>query len=688
MVMPLLGEDRQYFATLPESKLGDALEDRINRFYQVVNETGLYYLWTRSYAAYYGSDLNERYGLNFDTASLGKKGDDGEIMTLKINHFKSFIKHTLQLTTAEKVALTCRSNNTDYKSQTQSMLGNGLLDYYWREEKVSRKVKRAAELALVMGRSWIYSPFDPEAGEDYRPDNGVIRKRGDTIFRICNPLDVIVDVDLRDIDDSDWWIVRVPTNKFYLAQKHKKFAKKIIESNIQSDAYSYLTSEAFLWNQYAAMNGNSDMTTLWCFYHKPCPLLPDGLIVEYCNGEILSYEPNDYTKQPVQTLAPETVQETIWGWTNAFELLAPQQALDILNSTMLTNNGNQGVSSVWTKLGDDIQVSMLSNGSQHFQSNTKPEAVNLVKTAPETIAQAKDIVADMGLISGINNVVRGQPEASLKSGNALALVVTQAVQYASMFEEAYINFNIEVGTSVLFNIKDFAKTSRVALITGIANRSFAKEYTAQDLEPIARIFVDPIPALSKTIGGRLEMARDLLQNGSIKSAHQYMTVLRTGLLDPATEATEQELLSVRAACESLREGKPVPALIIDNHKLRVNEYAALLSSPEARATPLIVDTVLDAIQAHIDLWYAAPPALLYLLGQEPPPPGLTAGQFVPPRQQPAAQNPQPVQPPAQPQLPSSEPLGPGLPSLPNLPDNAPPESQAAYESAIATQQGI
>jgi hypothetical protein len=678
MVMPLLGEDRQYFATMQEDELGDALEDRISRFYQVVTETGLYYLWSRAYAAYYGSDLNERYGLNFDTAALGKKGDDGEIMTLKINHYKSFLKHILQLTTAEKVALACRSTNTDYKSQTQSLLGNGLLDYYWREEKVSRKVIRAAELSLVMGRAWIYSPFDTYAGADYRgdPKTGTIRKTGDTIFKILNPLDVIVDVDLKDIDDSEWWLVRLNVNKFALAKKHPKYAKEIIDSNVQSDPYSYLTSEAFLWNQYSSMAGNSDMTTLWVFIHKPCDLVPRGRIVEYCNGQVLSDEINEYNKQPIQTIAPEVVQETIWGWTPGFELLAPQQALDILNSTMLTNNGNQGISSVWTQLGDDIQVSMLSNGSQHFQSKTKPEGINLTKTAPETVQQANDLVRDMGLISGVNNVVRGQPEASLKSGNALALIVTQAVQYASMFEEAYINFNVEIATSVIFNIKDFAKTSRIALITGIANRSYAKEYTAQDLEPIARVFVDPVPALSKTIGGRLEMARDLLQNNQITSAHQYMTVLRTGLLDPFVEASEQQLLSVRAACEKLREGIAVPALLTDNHKLRINEYNALLSSPEARDNPIITKAVLDAIQAHYDLWMSAPPALLYLLGQEAPP-----AEFLP---QPAPPVPAP-----EPQVdPTNQPIGPGLPSLPNLPANAPAQDQAAYESMVAEQGSI
>jgi hypothetical protein len=48
----------------------------------------------------------------------------------------------ITMTTANRPALETRAINTDYKSQVQTKLGNGLLDYYMREANMESFLQR------------------------------------------------------------------------------------------------------------------------------------------------------------------------------------------------------------------------------------------------------------------------------------------------------------------------------------------------------------------------------------------------------------------------------------------------------------------------------------------------------------------------------------------------------------------
>ena len=52
----------------------------------------------------------------------------------------------------------------------------------------------------------------------------------------------------------------------------------------------------------------------------------------------------------------------------------------------------------------------------------------------------------METLSGVNSVARGNPEASLQSGTALAMVQSQALQFMSGLQQSYIQLIEDVGT--------------------------------------------------------------------------------------------------------------------------------------------------------------------------------------------------------------------------------------------------
>jgi hypothetical protein len=223
-------------------------------------------------------------------------------------------------------------------------------------------------------------------------------------------------------------------------------------------------------------------------------------------------------------------------------------------------------------------------------------------------------------LSGVNSVVRGNPEANLRSGNALALIQAQAVMFASGLQQSYVLMMEDLGTAIIKVLQDFAKAPRIAAIAGKANKMELREFTSEDLVAIDRVKVGVSNPMSKTVAGRLEIANNLLQMGLITNPKHYFTVLHTGNLETMIEGEEQELLLIRKENEWLMDGKVPVVTPIDAHNIHINEHKAVLADPEARQNPELVQAALTHIQQHIDALRNTDPALLQMVNQQPLPP--------------------------------------------------------------------
>jgi len=655
-------DDMEYWASVKDPEnIVSHIHTKLDEYYRHLEDTGIYYLWQRSFLAYYGSNLsNASRGQLFDAAYLRQ---EKQIVRLKSNHYRNVLKHTLLLAVAQKPAWACRATNSDYKSQAQTVLGNGLVDYYMREKKVGRVIKEAVERGLVFSEGWVHAPWDKTGGDIYEVDEaGKPIYEGDMVYSVHSPLDVIRDTELDD-DSHEWLILRDYQNKFNLAAKYPE-AKEQILTMI---GYDYEEIESFRFN--ISQNTTRDTRVpMYTMYHKRTDAMPNGRLIMIVGNVILFDGDLPYRKMPLYCLKPDTLLESQFGYSPGFELLGLQQGIDVLSTAIMTNNASNAVQNLWTQKGDDLSVKDLSGGMKHLQSETPPQAINLTKTAGETFNFRKDLVGEMETLGGISATVRGNPEASLKSGSALALVVSQSIQFSSLLEESHNELVEDLGTGLIDNLRDFAKTPRVAAILGESNRPFQKEFTSDDLSMINRVVVEQSSALSKTISGRVEIANNLMEKGMIETAKQYITVLTTGQLDPAIEGAQHAMLNIRSENEDLRDGKPVQAIMTENHADHIREHKNLIENPEAKKDPALVGLVLGHIQEHLGLWRSMDPAIMMITGQEPPPPpaqppGPPQGQQPPGPPPPQAGPPQPV-------LNAPGPMeGQQMPNQPNMPNN-------------------
>jgi len=643
------------------STLLSHLDEKTRNYQDDLKATGLLNVYEKAFRAYYGGrvgNVGRMAGSLFDSSSLSQGGKQGEKTRLKANHFRNLLRHLHQLTTSQKPAMSARASNSDFKSQAQTVLADGILDYYWREKNLGNIVKDAAELSLaVYGEAFIHNPWNPGAGELYEvAEHGPVYE-GEQEYDILTPIDVIRDPSLKDFKNSTWVSVRIQKNRWDLMAQYSAMEQQIKDTPSSDQA----TDD---WPSFQVRGGNDpkndDLVDMFIFYHKKTRALPEGRVVIYVKNAVLFDGPMPYRNLPVRRLAAESLYGTIYGYTVSWDLLGVQDGIDELHTILMSNNKAFGIQSLHIKDTDSIQVSSLGQGLKLFKSENPPTPIQLTKSAPETYDYLTRLEQTGELLSGISSTMRGAPEANLKSGTALAMVVSQSIQFASALEDSINRVVEELGTDLINNIQDFSMTERVVTVVGKSKRNFVKTFTSDDVNEISRVVVEQINPLTKSTAGRAEIANNLLTQGMIRNPEEYIMVLSTGSLSPIKEGVELEMLTIQAENEDLREGKDVVPVILENHALHIQHHKEVISDPDSKRDPELVARVLKHIQEHIDLAKGMDPALAQILGQ----PSIAVAQPAPLPMQPTPED-----------IASNV----GLPQTPDLPQNAPVEAQEAFQ---------
>jgi hypothetical protein len=639
----------------------DELIQKVEDYYSTLESLGYLDRINRSFSVYYGNSFD---ATSYKITASGKKG---EFSNLSGNHYRAFLQQQLSLITSERPAFDVRPINTDYTSITQSILGEQILDYYLSAKKLESILRSATEKGVWGGEGFVHMKWDSTAGEIFSrdPETGAPIMTGDIFYSTGNSLDCARDIYKEG--EPDWLVWREFVNKYELAAKYQEKAQEIlaipsVTENTKNSNYRYTRAQ------------QSDMVALYTFYHRKSSVLPRGKYAYFIEGEILQQGDLPYDNIPVYRITPANVSGTCLGYSQAFDMLGNQEAYDRIFSANMSNVLAFARQCVLIPKDAGVDIKEFGDGLSVLEYDAtagKIEPLQLTMSSPETYSMLDRVERNMSVFSGINDVVRGDPEANLRSGNALALVAAQAIKFNSGLQNSYARLLEDVGTATLEFLKKFARSPRFAFIVGKNHRSMMKEFTGEQLSGVSRVEVQIASALSKTQAGRIQIADNLLQAQMIKRPEQYLAVIETGKLEPIVEAEQAELLNIRSENEMLQAGSPPVIVALDNHMLHIREHKTVIDDPAARENPAVVQATLNHIQEHLMQWQqlsATQPALLQVLGMQPIPPM----PMPPPEGQgstPEVQQAGPEQ--------TAEEIQPPAPAQP--PENAPPEDQAAFQ---------
>ena len=606
------GNENEYFASKPADEAVAVLSKRSDDWFNTLENNSYLDKVKRCWMAYHGAYFDDITGGH----SITFGGEQGELVNLPVNHFRNIAQHILVMVTANRPSFQARSTNTDYKSLVQTNLANSLLDYYMREKRLEKNLRLAVEYAIVMGSGFIKMEWNATTGEiyDFNEETQTPIYEGDVVFTNLSPYDVVFD-STKETTEMDWVITRSWKNKFDIAAKYPEFEDEIKGLQTKSDMFKF-----------KLIGSSYDETVdipVYEFYHKRTESMPDGRYLLYLDDDIvLSDSPMPYRNLPVYRISPSDVLGTPYGYTSMFDLLPLQDAVNSLYSTALTNQNAFGVQSIYVPRGADISLSTLQGGLNIIEGNAKagkPEAINLTETPAEIFKFMGQLIGDMETLSGVSSVSRGQPEPSLKSGNALALIQNQSLEFVSGLQGQYIQLTEDIGTGLINLLKDFASVPRVAAIVGKNNKTEMKKFKSDDLGSINRVIVDVGNALAMTTAGRVQIAEQLLQMMPERMTPQsYLSIMNTGELDMMTNGMNDELNLVQLENERLVDGTTdVIAIATDDHTLHINEHKSVLADPDMRLDAELVGRAMQHMEEHLKLLRETDPDLLVLMKQQP-----------------------------------------------------------------------
>lgn len=643
-----------YFAADEADKAVAEIRRKADAWYDTIISNNHLSLMKRSWEFYYGRFHEEGHSVTFG-------GESGEIVNLGINHYRNIASNMLTMITSNRPTFKTRAINTDLESQVQTVLANGLLEYYMREKRLENFLKQAVETSIVFGAGFIKMEWNATSGEIYdtiepemvinpetgeeeaeKDEDGNEKKafpiyEGDVQFTNLTPLDVVFDSTKEDINQVDWVIIRTFKNRHDLAAKYPELKEEILAQHTKDEVQHHMLSLSAL--------DQTDDIPLYEFYHKRTESMPDGRYLLYLDEEtILMDTPMPYRELPIYRMSPSDILGTPFGYSPMFDLLPIQESVNALYSTIMTNQNTFGVQNILNPRGNDVMVNQVGGGMNFIEYNAaagRPEALNLTSTPPEIFNFLQMLEKSMETVSGINSVVRGDPAASLKSGAALATVQTQAIQFMNGIQQSYIMLIEGLGTGLIKLLQDFAAVPRIAEISGKVNKSKMQHFSNKDIDKVNRVVVDVGNALSQTAAGRTQMATELIQMGLVTSPEQYYSVLNTGRLETMTEGSENHNLLIRAENEQLVDmDEDIFAIATDKHSLHIREHMNVLADPDLRRDPDLVARVMAHIQEHIDLSRTTDPDLLAMIGEQPlgPPGGSPVGPGNAAPQQPSGQS--------------------------------------------------
>jgi hypothetical protein len=412
----------KYFAADESDTLVEFLHRRSQSWFQSLTTSDYLEKIKNSWQAYHGV-----YYENSHTISFG--GESGELVNMPVNHFSNIAQNILTMVTATRPSFQAKAINTDLKSQIQTNLANGLLDYYMRDKRLEQDLKRAVEYAIVMGTGFIkmewnatsgeiYDTIDPEyeyhtdeatgehvpvmdeeTGEHKVAQEGYPVYEGDVEFTVLSPFDVVFD-STKETPKQDWQLCRSFKNKFDLAAKYPEFEDEIVGLATKSESQQYRLS-------LTPFDETVDVP-VYEFFHRPSESLPRGRYVLYLSSDIILVDTVlPYRKLPIFRISFRDILGTPFGYTNMFDLLPLQEGINSLYSTVMTNNHTFGVQNIFSERDAGITITELSGGLNLIEGNpgsNPPIPLQLTQSAPETYNLIQSLVREMETISGINSV--------------------------------------------------------------------------------------------------------------------------------------------------------------------------------------------------------------------------------------------------------------------------------------------
>jgi hypothetical protein len=571
-------QGEEYWAAADAETLASAVADKRAAYFDALQRRGHIRMWRQAYAQHYGLDPNNL--LEWQTQQITLDGEDGELVRYRSNEARSYFMQQITMATGHRPSFQAIATNDDAASLAQVEMSDAAVAYIYESKFGEKKERQVAERAGIFARAWTWIQWDANAGPmidkqvptPVRLRDGstaqhvetVSKRAGDITVKRLSPWEVFFEPFAADDESHMWRCVRERRSKWELAKLYPGHAADLLDSGgtgsstTQGNAALQMVEGMFGWGGVAM---STDEVIVEHFYHDRCSLIEAGRYAIICGGKAL-YDgelPYDSLRDALVDLCPSEYIGNAFGYAESWDLIPPNMILDQLRSDIATNLSTFCKPTIFSEEGTDVDWDALAQGHRALKiprDAKPPQAINFT-SVPES---AKWFISDAQKImqsrTGMNSVVRGEPDANISSGQMAALFHSIAMEFNSAWQAAIDGHREGVANAILAVYKLNCDADVMIEIAGNDERQYAKTFKRDRMLGIKRVIVKTANPMLRTAAGRMQVAEYLKTvPGAITTPEQAIEAITTGQVKPLYRATRTELLHIKFENEALAAGK-------------------------------------------------------------------------------------------------------------------------------------
>lgn len=591
-----------YLATCSQTLFGERVIEDLKKWRAQLVAQGLLDVWTRNYRQYNGGNAETGDGWASDDP-FSIMGDNGEILSVRLNESRNLVTNMLNLTYAKPIGLRCVATNADPGSMEAAQIGDSRLTEVMAAASGGKLQRNLGEIGLVVTTAFADAEWDLFAGEAYLPtEDGGQAYTGAPRLSERWPDEVRFDLSKRRWEDVWGASVIQRANRYILASQYPDHAEKILSVPSINDS-------EFCSLRYA--DETTDDILVVKYQHRPVNsrFLPSGrygLVLE--DATVLRDGDSPYAlvgdgRLGLFPITASSGMGSVYGYPIMNDLSPLQQWLNLVATMIATLVAGYGAPNISGPALLQMDIQQMVGGGRYFGLKSGQGEVKPLNLLPDLkpLFELMQLISSTGeKLSGMNSVVRGGAERDM-SGKAVALWKSMAVQFMSSFMQSAIEQAEGVGDYVLRLDQTFATGEQTIARVGEDNAEQVVKYHAADtFRNISKVRAQAVDPVAMTPEGREERAQFLMDKGLLpqSSVKNYLTLVETGRDEPMLKAPTAQLMLIQRENSDLLKGIEPIVLEDDDHVTHGPEHAALTANPEVRNNPDVLRVILEHKAKH------------------------------------------------------------------------------------------
>ncbi len=541
--------------------------------------------------------------------SFSVVGDNGEIVSVRMNEARNLITHMANLACATPPALRAVAKDSTPDATQDAQIADSVLREDFDPVAGGQLVRECVEFALAVTGAFLDPEWDALAGEAYVPsDDGGMYYSGKPKVSLRMVDEVCFDLTKRKWTDVDDCVILQRANRFMLASQFKDLEEKIL-------SVPSLSESEFAPFQYDDEDTNDII--LFRYIHKAGnrQFLPQGrlaLVLE--DGTVLRdgsspYALVDPTKIGLFPIMAGAGLNTVYGYATMNDLSPLTQWQNLMATMAATLVVGYGAPNLSGPPMASMQVQDMVGGGRYFGTpgggEVKPMNLLDAGSLKQLVELMQFVMGVEEKHAGMNSVIRGESSAG-DSGVKVALFKSMAVQFMSGLQQNIIATVQGMGNYLIRMREKLSTADEVADLSseadgGGAHRSVPYK-ASKTFGQVARVRAEAVDPMSQTPEGREMRADKMLDKGAFPpgptTSRRYLAMVRTGRDEPMYKAEMATFTLIGRENEKLRQGILPKMLMDDEHEIHIPEHLADLADPDIRENDDIVQQYLEHVAEH------------------------------------------------------------------------------------------